>query len=145
MQYKFHQVINVPHQLPAKAWECESFWDYAINTGELDAAEYSSLETARQEYADWDMELPETLANILQAGQAAIVLTVPGQEPDIVPAAGFDREEYAASVLGRDLNRMIVVDCEEEARRIAEGYKGHKEIEVRALARQIIERQRILA
>ena len=52
----------------------------------------------------------------------------------------FDPEDEARDWCGHDDYTMIVIDTVNEARKIAETYHGHKELEVRAAARRIVEK-----
>lgn len=137
LKYEWHQVIEVHHQTGVKTYECESFWDHACNYGGLGAVEYHSLDEAE---LDWWRDLPVELAELLKKGP--VIELMHGDGVKYEPLAGFNKEEYGLGILGEDLHMLIRIDSEEEAREIAENYKGHEWIAVRAAARGIIRSQR---
>lgn len=142
MKYDKHQVIEVHHQYGIKVYECESFWDAAINDGDLNSMEYATLQDAIDSFGD--DAVPAKLAAILNSGSAAIEVWGEGDDSVFFAADKFDKEKYAIRYLERDLHRMIIIDSEEDAQNIADNYRGHEEIKVRAAARQIIEHWHIM-
>lgn len=137
IQYDRHQMIEVHHQYGVKTYECESFWDHACNYGGLDAIEYQSISEAEEA---WGEDLPAELAEMLKSGP--VIELMYGDGVKYEPLAGFNKEKYGLYILGEDLHLLIGLDCEEEAREIAEKYTGHEWIAVRSAAREIIRAQR---
>lgn len=134
-KYEKHQVIEVSHQYGVKVWECESFWEVAINDGDLNSVEYATIEDARESFGD---DIPAELAAILNSGETAIEVWEDGEDSVFCRLGGFDKERFAIDVLGSDLNNMIIIDSKEEAQYIADHYRGHEEGKVRDAALRII-------
>jgi hypothetical protein len=134
------QVINIPHQMPVRIWECESFSDAASES--INICRYGNMQEAKEMFGD---EIPDQIKKIINSGETAVeVVEMNSDYIEYFAGSEFDEEEFCERYLAMDLHGMIVIRNEEEAAKVAEHYTGHQEIKVRAAAREIIELQRIL-
>ena len=137
MNFDEHNVISVPHQMPVRVWSCKSFDEYAVNHAGWDYERFDTMADAVEIFGEG--YVPEELAELLKSGQV-IAIHRDSLDDWYIPAAKFNAEEMARDYLASDDHAMIVMDTLEEAKAIAEKYHGHKEIEVRAAARKLVEK-----
>lgn len=139
MNYDKHYCIEVTHQYGVKTFKCDSFWDAASD--ELSYFEYADMQSAVDYFGDPE-DVPAELAELLQSGPVIEITARDDAEYFLLET--FDKERYGLEELAHDLNRLIVIDNETQARKIAESYEGHEWMAVRAAARKIIENNRDL-
>lgn len=138
MKFKKHQCIEVHNQYGIERFECESFVEAAMADG-YDTWDYTiinDMEDAETLYGD---EIPAEVTSILATGEAAVAVYCPcSNTEDFMPLSKFDAEDEAFDYLAHDLNRLIVIDSTEDAKEIAENYRGHEDIKVRCEAERIL-------
>lgn len=134
-----HEVISVPHQLPIRCWHCDSFADYASAFLGWDYIIYDNMAEAIKVYG-YAEDVPEELAALLKSGPAVEVYDCTGNHDYFVSADEFNPEQTAREYCAHDDHTMIVMDSIEDARKVAEKYRGHQEIAVRCAARRIVEK-----
>jgi hypothetical protein len=138
MKYYRIQVIDIPHQMPVRTWECESFSDAASES--INICRYRNMQDAEEMFGD---EIHERIKEIINNGDTAVeVVEMNSDYIEYFAGSEFDEEEFCERYLAIDLHGMIVIRNEEEAAKVAENYTGHQEIKVRSAAREIIKNQR---
>jgi hypothetical protein len=136
---KIH-IIEVTHQYGCRYYAVDDLVAAAEKAG-LDITHYANMDEAAEAY-DGAEEVPEELAELLKDGPAVELTEWDGPYLDYIPEKDFCAETAAARYIGADLQNLIIIRNAEEAVEIAENFRGHEDIEVRRLAREIIEENR---
>lgn len=145
MKYAEKYCIEVTHQHGVRRFCCKSFEDAAIDDG-WDFHIYRNMDDAR---AYWDDdEIPEELLTLLKEGKEAVEITYPDQDARYSDLADFDVEEKAFEYLSHDLNRLIVIESDEDADRYLKTYNGHEKYavqsEIEAIKEKVDEQRKFL-
>lgn len=125
--------IEVPHQGNCKRFDTRSFEDTAYDMG-WNYEVFNSLEEAEEIFAG---ELPEYLNGATFPCVRQYVTGYSTEFP-LIPLDKWDAEEEARKYIASDLSRIIVIESEEDARHYMQ-YNGHQEIQIRRIAREILE------
>lgn len=130
-------IIEVSHLYGCRYYAVDDLVSAAEKAG-LDITHYANLDEAAEAY-DGAEEVPAELAELLKSGPAVELTEWDGPYLDYIPEKDFCAEREASRYLGDDLQNLIIIRNAEEAAEIAENFRGHEYIEVRRLAREILD------
>lgn len=134
-------IIEVTHQYGCRSYAVDNLVTAAENAG-LNVTHYTNMTEAIEAY-DGAEEVPAELAELLKSGPAVVLNDWHGGPYEkFISESDFCAEDEAARYIGDDLQNLIIIRNAEEAAEIAENFQGHEYIEVRRLAREIIEENR---
>lgn len=134
---KIH-LIEVTHQYGCRSYAVDDLVTAAENAG-LDITHYADMTEAIEAYAVAE-EVPEELAELLKDGPAVVLFDWNGGPYEkFISESDFCAEDEATRYIGDDLQNLIIIRNAEEAADIAENFRGHEYIEVRRLAREILD------
>lgn len=134
-------IIEVTHQYGCRSYAVDNLVTAAENAG-LNVTHYTNMTEAIEAY-DGAEEVPAELAELLKSGPAVVLNDWnSGPYEKFISESDFCAEDEAARYIGDDLQNLIIIRNAEEAAEIAENFRGHEYIEVRRLAREIIEENR---
>lgn len=140
MNYSEVEYIEVPHQLPARRWSTNDIVSAAFEEG-WDYEKFDNMEQVIECFGDCENDVPEDWKKALaEITFPAIHETSDGGSWDNwYKAEDFNAEERAFAFLASDLNCLIKIENDADARYYAEKYNGHQRAKVHSLAKQILE------
>ena len=136
------KIIFVGHLKPARIREFDSLWEAAEYDG-LNEETFENLDQMIEFFGDSVADLPEGWENSANTvGFPAVHIYNDGETTDFWLSKSFfesQKEQIAHDFLLTDWHSVIPVVSKKEAEFYATKYTGHQELEVRKLAREILE------
>jgi hypothetical protein len=138
-------IVEIPHQMPAKAWTAYGWDDAASRTvtrdGQSPGVTSFTFEELISMFGDIDAVPAEALVIAREHGSVVEVNSGHDQAEWVAPNAAPSLADTVREWIAADLNSAYFLESAEEARQFIETYAGHQGGKARAAARREAERE----